>query len=216
MLFSYEFTFYGLTTAEAAPGCVGGGSGLKNAESWQRGLEDLEVQEAALRADWIDPEIMEHVLAALMPANALAVRTSMATGLRIGDVLEITTDEVRRGRWTVHEGKTGKGRRVRLPARLRDAILSQAGHVYAFEGRTDGRRHRTRQAVYKDIRRAAEAFRLREHISPHTARKMYAVESLKKYGDLRKVQQLLNHESEAVTMIYALADQLTARKMGRH
>ena len=168
-----------------------------------------------MRADYIDPEVMEHVLAALMPANALAIRVSMATGLRISDVLEITTEQARRGRWTVHEGKTGKGRRVRLPAVLQAAMLAQAGHIYVWEGRSDGRKHRTRQAVYKDIRRAATAYRLKEHVSPHTARKMYAVDSLRKYGSLAKVQRLLNHESEAVTMVYALADELTERRLAR-
>lgn len=168
-----------------------------------------------MQSDYISPDMMEHVLAALMPANALAIRVSMETGLRIGDVLEIKTVEVQKGRWTVREGKTGKSRRVRLSKALQADVLRQSGHIWAFPGRSDGRCHRTRQAVYKDIRRAAEAFRLREHISPHTARKMFAVASLRRYGDVKKVQQLLNHDNEAVTMIYALADALTARRLSR-
>ena len=183
---------------------------------WWLELGFLDVERWALmQADYISPDMMEHVLAALMPANALAVRVSMATGLRIGDVLEIKTDEIQRGRWTVREGKTGKARRVTLSKALQAAVLRQSGHIWAFPGRSDGRRHRTRQAVYKDIRRAAEAFRLREHISPHSARKMFAVASLRRYGDLKKVQRLLNHDNEAVTMIYALADALTARRLSR-
>lgn len=166
-----------------------------------------------MQADYIDPEMMGHVLAALMPANALVIQVSMATGLRVGDVLEIKTSEVQRGRWTVREGKTGKTRRVRLPRELQQAVLRQSGHIYAFPARSDGRRHRTRQAVYKDVRRAAEAFRLREHVSPHTARKMFAVASLRRYGDLKKVQRLLNHSNEAVTLVYAMADALTRRRL---
>lgn len=167
-----------------------------------------------MQAEYIDPADMAHVLAALMPANALAIRVSMWTGLRIGDVLEIKTADVQKGRWTVREGKTGKSRRVRLPKDLQTDVLRQAGHIYAFPARSDGCRHRTRQAVYKDVRRAAEAFRLREHVSPHSARKIFAVKSLRKYGDLAKVQKLLNHSSEAVTMVYALADVLTQRRLG--
>lgn len=179
---------------------------------WERqGFIDPFLQEAFLRAEYISPDMMEHVLAALMPPNALALRVSMATGLRISDVLELKTADVERGRFTVREGKTGKTRRVRLPVALQVEVLKQSGHVYAFPARSDGRKHRTRQAVYKDIRRAATAFRLKEHVSPHSARKMFAVASLKKYGDLKRVQQLLNHESEAVTLIYALADELTRR-----
>ena len=89
-----------------------------------------------------------------------------------------------------------------------------AGARWVFPGR-DPRKHRTRQAVYKDIRRAAEAFRVREHVSPHSARKIYAVEQLHKSGDLHKVQRLLQHDDAAVTAIYAMADVLTQRKLSR-
>lgn len=153
-------------------------------------------------------------MAALTPQNRLACEVSIATGLRIGDVLELTTEKVKQGRFTVREGKTGKARRVRLPKDLQARILSMAGHVYAFESRTDGHKHRTRQAVYKDIRRAAKAFRLSEHVSPHSLRKVYAVDQYHKTGDIKRVQGLLNHSTEAVTMIYAMADALTARRLG--
>ena len=85
-----------------------------------------------------------------------------------------------------------------------------------FEGRIDPKRPRTRQAVYKDIKRACRLFRLPTalQISPHSARKIYAVDQYHKSGDLKRVQRLLNHETEAVTMVYAMADQLTRRRMG--
>lgn len=143
----------------------------------------------------------------------------MATGLRIGDVLAFKTAQVRQQRWTVKEQKTGKLRRVYLPSKLCEDILAQAGRIWAFEGRSDAKKHRTRDAVYKDLRRVAILYRvdgkkLVEHISPHSARKVYAVEAYQKTGSLRKVQDLLNHEDEAVTMLYALADVLTARNHG--
>lgn len=44
----------------------------------------------------------------------------------------------------------------------------------------------------------------------HIAQMIYSVEQYKKSCcNLKKVQQLLNHSDEAVTMIYALADRLT-------
>ena len=45
----------------------------------------------------------------------------------------------------------------------------------------------------------------------HIAQMIYSVEQYKKklLHLLKKVQQLLNHSDEAVTMIYALADRLT-------
>ena len=92
-------------------------------------------------------------------------------------------------------------------------ILAQAGPIYAFPGRLDGKKHRTRQAVYRDVRRAAKAFRLQEHLSPHSLRKVYAVMQYRKTGSMQRVQELLHHSDEAVTAIYALADVLTERRL---
>ena len=164
------------------------------------------------RSDWVNRDIMSHILAALTPENRRAIITSMVTGLRIGDVLALRSSDLGRDRFTVTEEKTLKRRSIRLPARLRDDLLSHCGKIYVFPHRYTERKHRTRQAVYKDIRRAAKAFRCRLHVSPHTARKIYAVAEYKKDMNIKRVQRLLNHSSEAVTMIYALADELTARK----
>lgn len=107
---------------------------------------------------------MGHVLGALMPANRLACEVSAATGLRIGDVLSLRTEQVEKGqRFTVREQKTGKTRRVYLPKEIHKRALAMAGHRFVFEGRLDGKKHRTRQAVYKDLVRAAKLFRLEEH-----------------------------------------------------
>ena len=168
------------------------------------------------RSDWVSDDIMGHVLAALTYHNRMAVTVSLLTGLRIGDVLSLRTEDVKRGRFTITEEKTLKKRRVRLPGWLVLKLLGIAGKIYVFEHRTDPRRHRTRQAVYKDIIRARRAFRLTGHISPHTARKIYAVREYRKDFDSRRVQRLLNHSSEAVTMIYCLADELTAQTTLHH
>lgn len=170
-----------------------------------------------MRAEWTPKETLELLLTAMMPANRLAIRASLATGLRIGDVLAFMTDQVRQQRWTMKEQKTGRVRRVYLPTKLCEDILRQAGRIWAFEGRSDPRKHRTRDAVYKDLRRVATLYRVEgkklvEHISPHTARKVYAVEAYQRTGSLKRVQELLGHSDEAVTQLYALADLLTERE----
>ena len=160
------------------------------------------------RSQWACRSDMEHLLAACMPENREALRLSMDYGLRIGDVLRMPTRAARNGVWSFKEEKTGKRRRVRLSEAHRRRCLSFAGKIYVFEHRTDPHRHRTRQAVYKDLRRIADMYRLR-HISPHSMRKVYSVERYRQAGgSLLKVQRLLNHDSEAVTALYALADQL--------
>lgn len=166
------------------------------------------------RADWVHTDSLKHILAALMPANRLAIETSLATGLRIDDVLHLRTADLSRERFTIKERKTGKARRLRLPQSLRDDLLGQAGRWWVFEGRTDPRKPRTRQAVWKDLHRACVLFRISKqlHISPHSARKIYAVSKYQTGQSLDKVRRLLNHSNEAVTMIYAMADEMTARR----
>ena len=165
------------------------------------------------RSLWLPRQELEHILAAMMPENAEALRVSMDYGARIGDVLSMRTESARSGRWNYREEKTGKRRRVRLSDAHRRALLSFAGKVYVFEHRLDWTRHRTRQAVYKDICRAAEAFRWLGTVSPHTARKVYSVEKYRAAGgNVAKVQRLLNHSDEAVTMLYALADEISAAR----
>lgn len=150
---------------------------------------------------------LDIVLALLMPQNQLIARVMLATGLRVGDVLALRTDQLAPS-MRVTERKTGKTRRVRLPKSLCDAVCAQAGKEWAFPGR-DGSRPKTRQAVWADIKRAQQACRLKVNLGPHSMRKAYAVELMRKYHDLSRVQKALQHDRPEVTMLYALADQLT-------
>lgn len=161
-----------------------------------------------MRADFLLQRQVDQVLSALMPENALVLRVALHTGLRIGDVLELKTDQLKPHFW-VKEKKTGKSKQVGLPAPLLSELEKHAGKIWVFPGRNP-QNHRTRQAVWKDMKRAAKAFRIRANAAPHSARKVYAVELRKKYGDLERVQRALNHSSEAVTLLYAMADQQIA------
>lgn len=169
-----------------------------------------------MRSDWLHTDSLKHILAALTYENRLAIETSLATGLRIGDVLALKSDYLMKERFTIHEEKTGKARRIRLPQELRDDLFQNAGRFYVFEHRLDPRRHRTRQAVWKDMHRACELFRIKHlTITPHSARKIYAVSKYQSTQSLKKVQQLLNHSDEAVTMLYAMADTITEKSTRR-
>lgn len=164
-----------------------------------------------MKSRYVADKELNIILCALMPANALAVEVSLATGLRIDDVLSLKADDVAKMDFTIKEMKTGKRKRVHLGKELVRDLLSIAGRVYVFEHRTDWRRHRTRQAVYKDVVRVARMLRLKG-VTPHSARKVYAVRRYAEGRNLKRVQRLLNHSSEAVTMIYALADELSEKQ----
>lgn len=157
---------------------------------------------------------MEHVFAALTPANRLACRIAVHTGLRIGDVLQLRTEKFRPQMW-VTESKTGKRRRVNLPKPLYEDVKAQVGVTWVFPSPRDSAKHRTRQAVWADVKRAAKAFRMPQNVGVHSLRKRYAVEQLERSGgNFAKVQRLLNHSDMAVTMIYAMSYQLYRAKYG--
>lgn len=111
-----------------------------------------------MRTEYLLNREVELVLSALTAENRLVMRTALTTGLRIGDVLALKTAQLKPHFW-VTEQKTGKRRQVGLPEPLLSDIKKQAGKVWAFPGRS-GEKPRTRQAVWKDVKRAAEAFRI--------------------------------------------------------
>ena len=163
-----------------------------------------------MKTEYLLNREVEHVLAALTPSNRAVMRVCLHTGLRIGDVLALKTKQIKPQLW-VTERKTGKRRQIGLPRDLRDEIELYCGEEWAFPGR-NGKKPKTRQAVWKDVKRAARLFRLQQNVAPHSFRKVYAVNLMERYGDIEKVQRALNHGSESTTMIYAMAADLLARK----
>lgn len=167
-----------------------------------------------MRTEYLLDREVDLVLAALMPENRLVVRTALATGLRIGDVLELRPGQLKPHFW-IKEQKTGKSRQVGLTKELLSDLKNAAGKDWVFPGR-DPCKHRTRQAVWADVKRAAQAFRLPQNVAPHSFRKVYAVDLMHKYGDISRVQRALNHNSVTITAIYAMADmQLSAKYKAR-
>lgn len=160
-----------------------------------------------MTTEYILNEAMERVLDLLEPSNRLVIRVMLHTGLRVTDVLELKPEQLKR-RFVVVEKKTGKRRTVTLPDRLLDDLREHSGAYWVFPGRLDLTKHRTRQAVWWDVKRAAWACRVPANIGTHTARKIFAVEMMKKYGDIERVRRALNHSSPVVTALYACADKL--------
>lgn len=166
-----------------------------------------------MRTEYLLQHEVDGILALLTPKNALVMRTIMHTGLRIGDVLALRTAQLAPHFW-ITEGKTKKRKQVGLPEPLLSDLKEHAGEEWVFPGRKPGKPH-TRQAVWKDVKRAAEAMRLPQNVGTHSGRKVYAVDLLQKYGDIDRVRRALNHSSIEVTMIYALADLRLQSKKGR-
>lgn len=159
-----------------------------------------------MRTDWIEHDDMKLVLRLLTPPNALAAEVALRTGLRISDVLSLKKEQLEKGaRFTVKEQKTKKSRRIYLGNDLRERLLKQSGKIYIFEHAFDENRHRTRQAVFKDVKRAAKALRIDANFAPHSMRKIYAVDYFRKHG-LDATQKILGHNYPSTTLIYLLSE----------
>ena len=201
--------FYRFRKVQWAPG-----GPLRRASGGRQGAftpAERQGVDLRLKTDYLLHREVGHVLAALMPQNRLIARVCLHTGLRVGDVVSLRTQDIGL-QMMVTEAKTKKRRRVGLTASLLAAIRAQAGPEWAFPGKRPGT-HKTRQAVWADVKRAARAFRLPQNVAPHSLRKVYAVELLERYGDIQRVQRALNHSSIETTLIYAMADKLLDAKL---
>ena len=163
-----------------------------------------------MRTEYLLQKEVEQVLDLLTYENRLVMRVLLHTGIRIGDALQLRPEQLAPNFW-ITEQKTGKRRQIGLPEPLLTDLRDSADGDWVFPGSRPGK-HRTRQAVWKDVKRAAAAARLTSNAAPHSARKVYAVELLRKYGDIDRVRRALNHGGLEVTLIYAMADQRLSAK----
>lgn len=167
-----------------------------------------------MRADYITPTQLGQLLGELTLANRLACQVSALTGLRIGDVLALQVEQLRDTPIRVMEAKTRKVREITLPQEIIDRLRIQAGPVWCFPARA-GPGHRSRQAVWADVKRAAVRLGLPQNVCCHSLRKYFAVEEFTRAkGDLGAVQQLLNHRYPSTTAIYVSSRMIYDAKYG--
>lgn len=159
-----------------------------------------------MQAGYASPELLRMLMAAMQPENALALEISLQTGLRIDDVLSLRPWELRGRTLTVTEKKTGKQTKKTITAAVAERLRRNGNGERCFPSLRG--EHRTRQTVYTDLRKAAAYYGVRAHVSPHSARKAYAVEIYHEKG-LNAAQSALNHDNAATTVLYALSDVLT-------
>lgn len=167
-----------------------------------------------MKSEYIDPDKLKFILELMMPDNANAVRVSLITGLRIGDVLALKQEDVDQS-GAVHTvcAKTGKAFDGAIPSGFALELKRRAGtnSVWLFPSPSPRRvgKPRTRQAVWRDIKRAAKICAIPRNVTPHSARKVYAVGEFKKKG-LEAAQASLQHDRLGTTLIYAFSDQIAA------
>lgn len=159
-----------------------------------------------MRTSYLTPTIYNKLYGVMQWQNVLAMRTALETGLRISDVLQLTEKNLNGRTVSGVAQKTGKPFKKVVSQELANHLKRNATKGYLFIGRF-GDKPRTRQAVFKDIKKAAKRIGLRANVAPHSARKTYAVERLADVG-LKATQDDLQHDRIETTMLYAFSNLL--------
>ena len=143
----------------------------------------------------------------MTPDNALAIAVSIETGLRVGDVLALRGENLHNDYIQYIAEKTKKpGIAPCAPSLIAQLRERAARTGYCFPSRWGSKNlHRSRQAVWKNVRKAAVASGIKPHVSPHSARKTFAVDLYHKHG-IEAVKAALQHGDTLTTNLYALAD----------
>lgn len=162
------------------------------------------------RSDYVRSAEYNKLFVFMQYENVLAVRVSLETGLRIGDILKLRPRDLRGRTISYVSEKTGKKGRAVISLDLANRLKAIAGAEYIFPKRGKPSEHRTRQTVWRDVKRAATALRAAgaigsENISPHSARKTFAVEDAEAHG-LLHTQRALQHRDKNTTKLYAFSD----------
>ena len=162
-----------------------------------------------MRTDYLNPQLYNRLYSCMTYENVLALRVSLETGLRIDDVLSLRASQIVRRTICGTAEKTGKPYKKTISADLakRLAALTPNKGGYIFPHRLDPMRHRTRQAVWVNMKKAAVLMGVKLNAAPHSARKTYAVEMFKDKG-LEQTRKELQHDKISTTMIYAFSDML--------
>lgn len=157
-----------------------------------------------MQADFLNNETYRFIYSAMKYENALILRTCLESGLRVGDVCALPREALQGSKLHYTAQKTGKSGTVQISSDLANRLHREHGK-WLFPSPHDLSKHRTRQAVWRDMRKATAQLGIAEHASPHSARKTFAVDLYREKG-LKAVQRALQHDRIDTTMIYAFSD----------
>ena len=163
-----------------------------------------------MKSKFIDSPELRALRAHLDEEAWLPLWVSLETGLRVGDVVKLKGSNVREDGIHYRAQKTGKNGIAKISAELRQA-LPKAKTKWLFPSPYKRGAHITRQCVWARIKKAAERAELsKEGVSPHSMRKVFAVELYREKG-FQAVQEALQHANNATTEIYSFADWETGK-----
>lgn len=137
--------------------------------------------------------------------DQLLFKLGITTGLRCGDLVALTVEQVnRKSNFKIREGKTKKERTVYLNnvmAEIADYIETlPEGTVYLFPSRK-GNSHISTTQAYRIITKAGDLIG-NNSIGTHTMRKTFGYTYYQATKDVATLMEIFNHSSQKTTLRY--------------
>jgi integrase len=144
----------------------------------------------------------QKAVACLSGPHGLAVRIMLGTGVRWSELCRLTSADVVAGELVVQGAtKSGKMRRVPVPPALLAELKGHVGKLVPFEPQDD-------PAFNRSVQRASGV----DDFSAHRCRHSYALNYIRRGGNLRVLQLNLGHGTLSTTEIYLRSDQELVRE----
>lgn len=166
-----------------------------------------------ITSDYIRASEYERLLSRLPYRYRLPVLLAAETGYRIGDLCRAPNDAYDRvaGTITLQEDKTGKTRTVMLSETAKAALteIDAWQPVRTLLCVQHGGKKYDRVTVWRWVTATWQEMYIDDRtITPHSFRKLYAVQKRLAGKTLTEVQRDLNHDHPTTTMLYYYADKL--------
>lgn len=157
-----------------------------------------------MKSRFLDENELKKLRQAFEDEVFLPLAVSLETGLRIGDVVALRCSDVKEDGIHFKAEKTGKKGVAKISAKLRSRLNKKG--KWLFPSPYKPGQHLTRQAVWSRMKKAGESSGVDlDGLSPHSMRKVFAVELYRKKG-FNAVKEALQHSYASNTEIYAFAD----------
>lgn len=161
-----------------------------------------------MKSKYIETTELDKLRSILAAEAWLPLWVSLETGLRIGDVVKLRRQNLQADGLHFKAQKTGKNGVAKVSAELRRELSRRRGK-WLFPSPYKAGKHITRQCAWARIKTACKKAGIDpDGVSPHSLRKVFAVELYREKG-FKAVQQALQHNSAATTEIYSFADWAT-------
>lgn len=136
-------------------------------------------------------------------------------GLRISDILPLRVRDIEGPYLMIEEQKTGKYKRILITPQLRkiydDYTVDMKRTDLLFPSRKHNKNGKPkpidRTTAYKILKKAADELDYYEPFGTHSLRKTFGYTFYQKYKDVAALQELFNHDDQAITLRYIGASQ---------